>query len=345
MNINNLANNLKKHNTPLRVAVVGAGKMGQHHCRVYSMLNNVKLVGVLDIDQKRAEQIASKYQCQAFLRIEDLIGKVDAVSIAVPSQFHFEIGEYFLNHQIHCLIEKPLAMTQTDCLQLIRLAEKKGLILLVGHVEHFNPGVQTMASMLKNMGQIYYIDAKRLGWNNNRLPGIDVILDLMVHDFEIISFLLGEAQVTDLSGQGICIQGGNSIFDHVTSILKFSTNTIANVTASWTTARRIRSLEVNTESGNLVLDYYSQNLNFYPRPPFKTNDNYHCDERREQIFVRYQEPLMLELLNFIQSIESGIPMGVGGYQALNALQLAWKLKQQLLSNHPEVQLETKMEML
>lgn len=331
MNLNKAETQRKAH-APLRVAVVGAGRMGQHHCRVYSMLNNVKLVGILDIDSKRAEQTAAQYRCQVFKRPEDLIGKVDAVSIAAPSQFHFELGEYFLNHQIHCLIEKPLAITENECLKLIHTAETKNLILLVGHVERFNPALQTMAAMLKNMGQIYAIDAKRLGWNINRFEGIDVVLDLMVHDFEIISFLLNDAELVDIHGHGTNIQGKTETLDHVHSILKFSTGTIAQVTASWMTSRRVRSLEVNTEAGNLVLDYYSQNLSFYPKPPLKLNlpsdlsNQFQCDEKREQIFVRYQEPLMLELMNFIQSIEAGVPMGVNGYQALNALQVAWKLE-------------------
>lgn len=334
---------------PIRVGVIGAGNMGQHHLRFYSMLNSAKLVAVVDVDPTRAEAAAAKYHCQAYGQIEDLIGKVDAVSIAVPSNLHASVGEFFLNNQVHCLIEKPLAISENECLKLIKTAESKNVILLVGHVEHFNPAVLTLADILKNAGQIYSLEAKRMGWNSNhRIPGVDVVLDLMVHDLEIVSFLHEQA-ITNITAQGASFHAGGNM-DQVTSLLSFDNGTIANLTASWVAARKFRTLEVNTESGTFYLDYSAQKLLYYRSPAFQTkpgnlsqldaSQHYRCEAQLEQIFVRHQEPLLLELQNFLQSIDAGVALGVNGYQALNALNLAWKIQAELVSTtqHKKVQM-------
>lgn len=318
--------------TPLRVGVVGAGNMGQHHLRFYSMLNSAKLVGVVDVDETRVKAAAAKYNCQAYSHIEDLIGKVDAVSIAVPSHLHASVGEFFLSHNVHCLIEKPLAISEAECLKLIKIAESKGVILLVGHVEHFNPAVQTLSAALKSAGQIYSLEAKRMGWNaNQRIADVDVVLDLMVHDLQIINFLQ-EHPVIDVTAQGMSVHSNNKM-DQVTSLLSFNNGTIANLTASWVSAHKLRTLEVNSESGTFCLDYSAQKLLHYQRPPFQNHavQSYQCEAQLEQIFVRHQEPLMLELQNFLQSIDAGVHLGVNGYQALNALNLAWKIQAEV--NH------------
>jgi len=327
--------------TPIRVGVIGAGNMGQHHLRFYNMLNKAKLVGVVDIDAGRAKALAAEHHCKAFAHIEDLIGKVDAVSIAVPSHLHASIGEFFLNHRVHCLIEKPLAITEAECLKLIKAAESKNVILLAGHVEHFNPAVLTLAEILKNAGQIYSFEAKRMGWNrNHRVPGVDVVLDLMVHDLEIISFL-NEHPITHISAHGASLHS-NDEMDHVTSLLSFDNDTIANLGASWISARKLRTLEVNTESGTFFLDYSAQKLLYYRSPEFqinhmkllqseKSSQLYRSEAQLDQIFVRHQEPLLLELQNFLQSIDAGVALGVSGYQALNALNLAWKIQAELVA--------------
>lgn len=329
-NAANAANDACKRTiAPLRVGVIGAGNMGQHHLRVYNMLSNTKLVGVVDIDEKRAESLASKFNCSAYTNVEDLIGKVDAVSIAVPSNLHASIGEFFLNHNVHCLIEKPLAISEAECLRLIKIAEKKGVILLVGHVEHFNPGLQTMANILKDASQIYAIDAKRMGFNAYRISDIDVVLDLMVHDLEIISFLHDE-EVTGLSAQGIRTHTDQNI-DQATSLLSFASGAIATLSASWIAAKKTRTLEVSSDIGTLCLDYSTQKLVYYKKPPSPSlsSASYSCEAQLEYISVRYQEPLLLELQNFIQSIDAGVLLGVNGYQALNALKLAWKIQEKI----------------
>lgn len=319
---------ISKSQKTLRVAVVGAGKMGQHHLRIYRMLRDAHLVGVVDVDKKRAEQAAKQYQCEAFTHIEDLIGKVDAVSIAVPSRLHAKIGEFFLSQGIHCLIEKPLAMTEKECLKLIKTAEKKGVILLVGHVESFNPALQTMKKILSNANHIYAIEAKRMGWNPNRLLGFDVILDLMVHDVEIIQQII-EEKVLSVASFGIKNKNV-PIYEHAYASLLFENNAVANLTASWIAPKKMRSLEVISDIGHFCLDYTAQKLSFYPDPGSQSlMQEYTCDEKMETILVRYQEPLMLELQNFLQSIESGVHHGVNGYQALSALKLCWTIQQQL----------------
>jgi len=327
----------KKQEPPLRIGVVGAGMMGQHHLRVCSMLRGVELTAVADINPSRAKHSAQQYNCLGFTQIEDMVDKVDAVIIAVPSSLHFEVGRFFLNHNIHCLIEKPLAITEAHCLELIALADKKGLILLVGHIEHFNPAVQQLSKILAEGHLVHAIEVQRMGGNNKRNLDVDVIMDLMIHDLEIVVSLLG-SKVLDITAQGVS-ESRNGGVDYVSALLLFSSGAIANLTASRITQNKVRKLSITSDLGYITLDYSAQELLIYRQAKESVLTNsvgYVYDLAMERVFVRPVEPLIEEIQNFVHSITVGTPLGVDGRQALAALRLVWQLQDQVAQKRHRV---------
>lgn len=307
-------NKLHKDHKPLKVAVIGAGVMGQHHLRICHQLKEVELVAVVEVDKQRATEMAERYGIISYSRVEELQGKVEAAIIAVPSLLHLEIGRQCLLQNIHCLIEKPLAVTEAQCLELIELAEKNKLILLVGHVERFNAAVQQLAKEIKNKRRILAIDAKRLNINLKRSMDVDVILDLMTHDLDIILSLV-EKPLRDYSIKTIC-QVKQDEADFAAALVSFQDGTIANITASRITQKRVRTLEVTTDSGFFSLDFLNQEIWFH-------RDNHQI----EQIAVYKQDALTGEILNFVHSVQSGIALGVTGHEALKILKLVWQLQE------------------
>ena len=171
----------------VRVGVVGVGALGQHHARVYASLPGTTLVGVVDIVPGRAEQVAGPLGTRALSHYADLFGQVDAVSIATPTTLHAEIGEQFLNRGVHVLVEKPIAHTLEDADQLIPAARANDRVLQVGHLERFNPAVKQLREIVRKPR---FFEAHRMGLFSPRSLDIDVILDLMIHDIDIICLLV-----------------------------------------------------------------------------------------------------------------------------------------------------------
>jgi predicted dehydrogenase len=303
---------------PLKVAVIGAGVMGQHHLRICHQLKEVELLAVVDVNQERAKEMAAHYgivACSSMAELhEKLPQQVEAAIIAVPSILHLEIGRQCLSQNIHCLIEKPLAVSEGECIELIELAEKNNLILLVGHVERFNAAVQQLAKELNNKRQIKAIDAQRLNLNQQRLIDVDVIMDLMTHDLDIILSLINQP-LHDYSIRTIC-QADEDEADFATALLSFEGGAVANVTASRITPKKTRKIDVTTDGGFYSLDFLTQEIWLH------RDVNY-----VEQIAVNKQDALTAEILNFVHSIQSGVALGVTGQEALKILKLVWQLQE------------------
>lgn len=290
--------------------------MGQHHLRICSGLSEVELVAVVDLDENKARKMADCYSTQAFSNVAELINtvEVDAAIIAVPSVLHLEVGRQCLSNNIHCLIEKPLAITEAECRELMALAEKNQLILLVGHVERFNAAVQQLFKEILNKRNILAIHAERLNLNQQRLTDVDVILDLMTHDLDIILSLM-KAPITDCSAKIICTVNENEA-DFATALISFLDGTIVNITASRITQKKVRKLEVLTDAGFYTLDFLTQEIWF------------HRDaSQAEQIAVHKQDALTAEILNFVHSVQSGEALGVTAQDALETLKLVWQLQE------------------
>jgi virulence factor len=315
-------------NPRIRTGVIGVGNMGRHHARVYASMSRSELVGVYDNDPARAEQIASAYDCKAYTSVDALLADVDAVSIATPSTLHAEHGLKSLSTGVHCLIEKPLAVSREDCEALASAAKENGMVLHVGHIERFNPVIGQLKKMLPKDLVVHNVNARRMSATSARIKDVDVVMDLMIHDLDITLFLREGRKVVSVDAKGF---GG----DLVTALLGFDDGSFANVTASRVTQRKIRKLQMSTDSGLFDVDYIDQKLHIYrqssdPRPFESGQDGtYLLDQSVERVMVRHAEPLQRELTAFIDAIQLGTDGGVSALEALNALELAWAIQKRL----------------
>ena len=318
---------------PVRVAVVGAGQMGANHCRVYNALKGADLVGVFDLDRGRSTTVANLNECEVFRSLEELAGAVDAATVAVPSACHAEVGTFLLERGIHCLIEKPLAMSETDALSLIDTATRSGVTLLVGHIERFNPAVCQLKEILADRHEILALDARRMSAVSSRVLDVDVVLDLMVHDLDIVLDLVG-GTVVNVVARGVTVAGSPGP-DYVTALLEFDSGCVASLTASRITQNQIRSLEVTTNQRFLTVDYSAQELLIYRQGrigelnSLAPDGSYVLDVGRERVFVRRVEPLAEELSHFLSVVRGDSKPTVDGASALLALQLVWEIQQQV----------------
>ena len=315
---------------PVRFAVVGAGVMGRNHLRILAMLGNVDLVGIVEPNAEIAASLAAQYGCRVFPRLDDLIGRVDAVSIATPSVNHAESGVPLLENGIHCLIEKPLATSEGECEALIAAAHRSGAKLLVGHIEQFNPAVRRLSEVFAGKYRIHALDARRLGWAGKRITDTDVIADLMVHDLDIVLALIG-SPVTSIAAQGISVIETPGA-DHAVATLGFANGALATLTASRITQNRVRELSLASEIGHVHLDYGRQELAIYRGPDLAPKSLLRdepggsvTDYAMERVLVRSTEPLMAELLHFIDVARGRSEPLVTGADALRALRLTWRV--------------------
>src|SRR5512136_2751668 len=241
----------------VRVGVVGVGALGQHHARVYASLPGASLVGVVDTFPGRAEEIAGPLGTKVFSRHEELFGKIDAVSIATPTILHAEIGEQFLKQGIHVLVEKPIAHTMEAADRLILAARESGRMLQVGHLERFNPAVIELRKMVTKPR---FFEAHRMGLFSPRSLDIDVILDLMIHDLDIISLLVGHPPAR-VDAVGIAILSQR--IDIANARIHFTNGCVANITASRVSMEKVRKLRLFQANQYISLDYTRQDVSLY----------------------------------------------------------------------------------
>jgi predicted dehydrogenase len=232
-----------------RVGVIGAGYLGQYHAEKYAAMDTVDLVGIVDIDADRANNIAYRTNTQAFTGLNDLIGKVDAVSIATPTPLHFEIGQTMLNAGIHVLIEKPISTNLEEARVLIDLAESRNLVLQVGHLERFNPAVVAVKDMVNKP---LFIESHRLSVYSGRSTDVSVVLDLMIHDIDIIlTFVDSEVNAIHASGAAV-------VSDHcdiANARIEFKSGCVANITASRISTKNQRKIRLFQNKGYIAVDF------------------------------------------------------------------------------------------
>jgi predicted dehydrogenase len=323
---------------PLRAAVIGVGSMGVNHARVYETLKGVDLVAIVDSDYEQAKKIASITKSTAFHSINDLIGKIDIVSIATPSSTHADIGEYFLNNGIHCLIEKPLATTESDAQRLLRAAETSGATLAVGHIERFNPAIQQLINIVKDGIKIHAVDASRLSSAGARITDVDVILDLMVHDLDILLALI-DSPVKNIYANGVNLDKTAQGSDYATALIGFENGALGTLSSSRITENKIRKLNVTTDQGHFSVDYIAQELLIHKQRHPNSEDmrktregNYVLDLATERVLIRRAEPLTLELENFVTAVKTGKKPLVTAQQALQVLRQIWKIQEKIEAN-------------
>lgn len=311
--------------------------MGENHLRVYGLLRGVELVGVYDSSPDRAAKAAERHGCRAFSSLSDLARAVDAVSITASSSAHCEIGEQLLQDGIACLIEKPLAPTPGECERLLKAAEAASAVLCVGHIERFNPVVMQMQAMLGDDTNIYAVDARRLSSTSRRIDDVDVIVDLMVHDLDIVR-LLNPSPVAFVHASASGLKPG--AVDHAIVSLEFENGSVAGLTASRITQNKIRQFQVITDRLLIEADLAAQQLRVYHdsevRMGLESNDApYRLDLSVEKVLIRYAEPLARELSHFIDAARRKVLPLISGEDAFQTMELLWRVQAAIHAKRPQ----------
>lgn len=302
--------------------MVGVGSLGQNHARIYSALPEAELVGVFDVDSARASTIAAEHKTTAYSTLEELAGQIEAASVAVPTDKHREVAGRLIEKGIHLLVEKPIAATTAEAEELVRLSEQKRVILQVGHIERFNPVLSFLEQTAKNPR---FIEAHRLApypppreGLHPRGTEVSVVLDLMIHDLEIILHLV-RSPVRDIRAVGVPVLSPSEDIANVR--LLFENGCVANVTASRISPDRMRKIRVFLEDTYISLDYQNQ-----------TGELYRKAQRgivREDVPIEKGEPLANELRSFVGCVVNRDRPVVTGEHAAEALKLAVAITQRM----------------
>ncbi len=307
---------------PVRVGVVGVGYLGQHHARVYSELPGVELVGVVDINQERSKEVAERYSTAAFFDYRDLFGKVDAVSIVVPTVIHRDIAGRFIEEGINILIEKPVTTSLKEAKELMEMANRKKVVLQVGHIERFNSAVVELSKIVDHP---IFIDCSRMGPYTRRNTDVGVVLDLMIHDIDIVMSVVRD-KVVKINASGYPVFSREE--DIANAQLVFSHGCIANLTASRITRKKIRRMEVTQLDSFISIDYLEQELAVYK----KTSSSFPY-LLMEKPPMQKGEPLRLELEHFIKCVRNGEKPLVGLEEGTNALEVALNILEEIKKKH------------
>ncbi len=321
---------LKGHfNRPLRIGVIGVGNMGQHHCRVLSLLKDVELIGISDINVDRGIDIASKYRVKFFENYLEMLSFVDAVCVAVPTRLHHRVGLDCLTAGVHVLIEKPIAASIGEAESLVNAAAEANCILQVGHIERFNPAFQELSKVLKT-AELLAIEAHRMSPYSDRANDVSVVLDLMIHDLDLL-LELASSPVVKLTASGSRVSNSGYL-DYVTATLNFANGIVATVTASKITHRKVRSIVAHCKNSLTEADFLNNEILIHRQ----TTANYTTDYGQvlyrqdgliEKVYTSNIEPLHAELEHFVSCVRGGNKPSVGGEQALKALRLATYIEQ------------------
>lgn len=317
---------------PIRIGVIGVGNMGQHHTRILSLLKDVELMGISDVNIERGLDTASKYRVRFFEDYHDLLPHVDAICIAVPTRLHHSVGMDCIKAGVHTLIEKPIAASILEAESLVNAAAEANCILQVGHIERFNPAFQELSKVLKTE-DILALEAHRMSPYSDRANDVSVVLDLMIHDIDLLLELVG-SQVVKLTASG-SRANEDGYLDYVTATLGFTNGIVATLTASKVTHRKIRSIVAHCKSSLTEADFLNNEILIHR----KTTANYTTDYGQvlyrqdgliEKVYTSNIEPLHAELEHFVNCVRGGEQPSVGGEQALKALRLASLVEQMAL---------------
>ena len=300
----------------IKIAVIGVGSLGQHHARILSTLEKAELVGVVDSNSKRGEEIAKKYNTINFTDVKEIIGKIQAAVISVPTPYHYDIAKMLLNESINCLVEKPFTETVEQATELIRIARDKNLILQVGHVERFNPAIIAAYPYIK---EPKFIEVNRLGPYDPRTSHIGVVMDLMIHDLDMLLNLV-KSKVVSFEAHGAKILSGHE--DIVKVRIKFANGCIADVSTSRVTIDKYRKIRIFQKDSYISVDYAGKSLKIYKRKDGVNVVKSLLDIAVIKPKVQTGEPLSYELTHFLNCIIEGKKPLVSGEQGRDALELA-----------------------
>jgi predicted dehydrogenase len=303
---------------PTRAGVIGVGSMGQNHARVYAELPGVELVGVADADGERAREVATSHDTQA-LATAELLDRADAVSIAVPTAHHASVARECIETGVDVLVEKPFVADQSAGRALAELAHERGVIIQVGHIERFNPAVRAVSEILDDQ-EIIAADAQRLGSPRERTIADNAVMDLMIHDIDVLLALVGE-KVTTVNALGA---EENRYID---AQLRFEGGVVASLTASRVTQKKVRQLSITTRKCWISVDYIDRSVAIHRHslPEYverKSGMHYRHEGVVERPMVDSGEPLKEELASFVECVEQRETPLVTAEDGLRALSVA-----------------------
>src|SRR5436309_5150320 len=297
----------------IRVGVIGVGHLGQHHARLYASLAGAVLAGVVDADPDRARLVAERHGASVFGDPATLLEKVDAVSVAVPTSSHYAVAKACLAAGVHVLVEKPIAITPGEARELVELARARGRVLQVGHIERFNPGIR---SVRPHIGKPGFIECHRLSPFGERGTDVDVVLDLMIHDLDmVLSFAPGPVEEVRAAGVPVL----SSTIDIANARIAFGSGCVANLTASRVSMTRQRRLRLFQRDAYVSVDYHTRQ-GVICRRVVQSGEAPKIEV--EQVQGGDEEPLKLQLDAFLHSVATGTPPAVSGEDGAAALTLA-----------------------
>lgn len=320
----------------LKAAVIGVGAMGQHHTRVYDQMSNVELVGIADVDQEAGRRIASLHHTTAYTDCRELIDQAvpDLVTVAVPTEYHHRVALEALQAGCHVLIEKPIALTETQAREVIDCAETLKRKLMVGHIVRFDPAVQALKERLSmgELGRIFQVRCRRLGPFPARIRDVGVVIDLATHDLDMIRYLTGQEAVRVYAETEQNIHSDYE--DLLIGTVRLADGTLGVLDINWLTPTKTRELTVTGERGMFLVDHLTQDLYLYENAE-TIGEGWSAinllrgvsEGRMIRYPIRKYEPLKAELEEFVRSIEQDKPVLVDGRDGLAALQLAQALVQ------------------
>lgn len=305
----------------IKVGVVGVGYLGQHHARIYSKLPEVELVGVVDIVEGKANAIAAQAGCPAYQDYQALLDRVQAVSIAVPTLIHHEIALSFLRAGVDVLLEKPMTVNLNEADELIREAEKRGILLQIGHLERFNSVVRALNGRIKNPR---FIESHRLGPFVERGTDVHVVLDLMIHDIDIILSLVN-SPVKLIRAVGVPVISPQ--IDIANARIEFSSGCVANVTASRVSREKMRKIRIFQPDAYLSLDYLQQEVTVCRRVLEEQGERPQLVI--ERLEIHKEEPLVAEITAFIDCVRTRKQPIVSGQEGREALRVALEILKEI----------------
>ena len=322
----------------LRAAVIGTGHLGQHHARVYADLDGVELVGVVDPDEKQGKKVAGRQRCPWSAGYEGLLPDLDLASIAAPTAHHFRIAKDFLAAGVAVLVEKPMTTTLEEAQELVRCAEAANVPVQVGHIERFNPAFVEIQEILDRPA---YIEADRISPFSFRSTDIGVVLDLMIHDIDIILYLM-QSEVERVDAVGINVLGRNEDVANVR--LTFANGCVANLTASRASMKSERKIRIFQEDAYVSLDYQKREAKIYRKTEKMKKmevDPTAIDPRKlanplafvfgnlihvQDVKMGKEEPLAEEIGSFVESVRNQTPTAVTARDGLRAIEVADRIR-------------------
>lgn len=322
----------------IRAAVIGTGHMGQYHILVYAELWNVELVGLVDADAAKAARLAVQYDTRGLTDYRELFGEVDLVSICVPTPLHFEVARACLEAGISVLVEKPIAPTLEEARELFRIARANNVVLHVGHVERFNGAVQELRKIVVDP---VLVESRRLGPFVPRVQHDSVVMDLMIHDIDIVLGLV-DAEVAQLSAVGARVHSAQP--DVASVQIRFDNGAIANITASRATEQKIRTLAITQRDAYVFLNYTDQDIQIHRRAASeyilnRESIRYRQESFVEHLFVHKENPLKLEILHLVNAVREAQRTGraqLADNDDVRSLAVALAIEGMIREGHPHL---------